>query len=102
MAAKAKLNIRPLYDRVIVRREEREQTSAGGIVLPGAAQEKSSQGEVMAVGEGAYGDDGKRRPMSVSVGDKIIFGKYSDSDTVRVGDEEYIIMREDDIRAIVQ
>jgi chaperonin GroES len=97
----SKLNLKPLYDRVIVRRDDEEETTAGGIVLPGSAKEKSNQGEVLAVGDGAVGDDGKRRPMTVKVGDKIVFGKYSDSDTVQVGDDEYIIMREDDVRAII-
>ena len=97
----SQLNLKPLYDRVIVRREDEEEKTSGGIVLPGTAKEKSNQGEVLAVGEGAVGDDGKRRPMTVKVGDKIVFGKYSDSDTVQVGDDEYIIMREDDIRAII-
>lgn len=96
-----KLNIKPLYDRVLVSREDTEEKSAGGIVLPGSATEKSSQGTIVAIGDGAIGEDGKRRPMSVKVGDKIIFGKYSDSDTIEIGDDEYIIMREDDIRAVV-
>lgn len=95
-------NIKPLYDRVIVRRDDEEETTPGGIVLPGSAKEKSNQGKVLAVGDGAFGDDGKRKPMTVKVGDKIIFGKYSDSDTVQVGEEEYIVMREDDIRAIIK
>ena len=95
------MKIKPLNDRVLVKREDEEETTAGGIVLPGSAKEKSSKGTVVEVGPGALQDDGSRRPMSVKVGDKVIFGKYSDSDTVEVGEDELIIMREDDIRAVI-
>ena len=96
------MKIKPLYDRILVRREDQEETSPGGIVLPGSAKEKSNQGEVVAVGDGAVLDSGERRSMTVKVGDTIIFGKYSDSDTVQVDDDEFIIMREDDVRAVIQ
>jgi len=96
------MKIKPLYDRVVVRREEEEETSPGGIVLPGTAKEKPSQGEVVAVGDGAVTDKGERRPLAVKVGDKVIFGKYADSNTVRVDDDELIIMREDEIYAVVE
>ena len=96
------MKIKPLYDRILVRREDQEETSPGGIVLPGSAKEKSNQGEVVAVGDGAILDSGERRSMTVKVGDTIIFGKYSDSDTVQVDDDEFIIMREDDVRAVIQ
>lgn len=95
------MKIKPLYDRILVRRSDEEETTAGGIVLPQSAQEKSNQGEVVAVGAGAVSDDGKTRPLTVKVGDKVIFGKYSDSDTVKIDDDELILMREDDVRAIV-
>ena len=95
------MKIKPMYDRILVRRDDQEETSSGGIVLPGSAMEKSNQGEVVAVGDGAINDDGQRREMTVKVGDKIIFGKYSDSDTVKIDDEEFIIMREDDVRGLI-
>lgn len=96
------MKIQPLYDRVVVRREEEEETSPGGIVLPGTAKEKPNQGEVVAVGDGAVTDKGEKRPLAVKVGDKVIFGKYADSNTVQVDDDELIIMREDEIYAVVK
>ncbi len=96
------MKITPLHDRVVVRRKEEEETSAGGIVLPGSAKEKPNQGEVVAVGPGAYLDSGERRPLSIKVGDTVIFGKYADSNTVQDDDDEdLIIMREDEIYATV-
>ncbi|HCU53821.1 MAG TPA: co-chaperone GroES, partial [Gammaproteobacteria bacterium] len=88
--------IRPLHDRVIVRRLEEERKSAGGIVIPDTAKEKPVQGEVIAVGTGKIMEDGKVRPLDVKVGDKILFGKYSGTE-VKVGDEELLVMREEDI-----
>ncbi|MDH4134422.1 MAG: co-chaperone GroES, partial [Gammaproteobacteria bacterium] len=88
--------IRPLHDRVIVRRLEEERKSAGGIVIPDTAKEKPIQGEVIAVGTGKIMEDGKVRPLDVKVGDKILFGKYSGTE-VKVGDEELLVMREEDI-----
>ena len=93
--------IRPLHDRVIVRRLEEERKSAGGIVIPDSAKEKPVQGEVIAVGTGKIMEDGKVRPLDVKAGDKILFGKYSGTE-VKVGDEELLVMREEDIMGIVE
>jgi len=93
--------IRPLHDRVIVRRLEEERKSAGGIVIPDTAKEKPIQGEVIAVGTGKILDDGKVRPLDVKVGDKILFGKYSGTE-VKIGDEELLVMREEDIMGVVE
>lgn len=95
------MKLRPLHDRVIVKRQEEERTSAGGIVLPGSATEKPSQGEVVAVGEGKTLDNGQKQVMNVKVGDKILFGKYSGSE-VKVDGVDYIIMREDEIFAVIE
>ncbi|GIX31153.1 MAG: 10 kDa chaperonin [Porticoccaceae bacterium] len=96
------MKIRPLYDRVVVRRKEEEEKTPGGIVLPGSAKEKPNQGEVVAVGEGKLLDNGQLRPLAVKVGDKVIFGRYADSNTIKDGDEELIIMSESDIYGIVE
>ena len=96
------MNIRPLYDRVVVRRKEEEEKTAGGIVLPGAAKEKPNQGEIVAVGEGKVLENGDVRPLAVKVGDKVVFGRYADSNTIKDGDEELIIMSESDIYGIVE
>jgi chaperonin GroES len=93
--------IRPLHDRVIVRRLEEERKTAGGIVIPDTAKEKPIQGEVIAVGTGKILEDGKVRPLDVKAGDKILFGKYSGTE-VKVGDEELLVMREEDIMGIVE
>lgn len=95
------LNIKPLHDRVVVRRLPEEEMSAGGIVIPNAAQEKPHQGEVVSVGAGKILDDGSVRPMAVSAGDRVLFGKYSGTE-VKLGSEELVVMREDDIMGIVQ
>jgi len=94
------MNIRPLHDRVIVKRVEEETTSAGGIVLPGSATEKPSEGEVLAVGNGKQLDNGDVRALEVKVGDKVLFGKYSGNE-VKIGGEELIVMREEDIMGIL-
>ncbi len=94
------MKIRPLHDRVVVKRVEEERKSAGGIVIPDNAAEKPDQGEVMAVGKGKILEDGKVRPLDVKVGDRILFGKYSGS-TVKIEGTEYLVMREDDIMGIV-
>ncbi|MBK2028148.1 co-chaperone GroES [Francisella noatunensis] len=94
------MNIRPLQDRVLVRRAEEETKSAGGIILTGSAQEKPSQGEVVAVGNGKKLDNGSTQPMDVKVGDKVLLGKYSGSE-VKVNDETLLMMREDDIMGII-
>ena len=96
------MNIRPLHDRVIVRRKEEEQTSAGGIVLPGSAKEKPNQGEVIAVGNGKVLDSGELRALDVKVGDVVVFGKYAGSDTIDVDGEELVILSESDIKAVIE
>ena len=96
------MKIRPLHDRVIVHRQEEEETSAGGIVLPGSAQEKPNQGEVVAVGSGRVLDNGESRAVDVSVGDTVVFGKYAGSDTIDVDGEELVILSESDIKAVVE
>tara|TARA_B110000881_G_C18241072_1_gene348590 strand:- start:268 stop:558 length:291 start_codon:yes stop_codon:yes gene_type:complete len=95
------MKIRPLHDRVIVRRKEEEATSAGGIVLPGSAKEKPNQGEVIAVGNGKVLDNGEVRALDVKVGDVVVFGKYAGSDTIDVEGEELVILSESDIKAII-
>ena len=94
------MKIRPLHDRVIVKRLEAESKSAGGIVIPDTAGEKPDQGEVVAVGPGKKNEDGKILPMDVKVGDRILFGKYSGT-TVKVEGTEYLVMREEDIMGVV-
>ncbi len=94
------MNIRPLHDRVIVRRMEEEKTSPGGIVIPDSATEKPVKGEVLAVGKGKIADSGDVRPLDVKVGDIILFGKYSGTE-VNVDGEDLLVMREDDITAII-
>jgi chaperonin GroES len=95
------MNIRPLHDRVIVRRKEEETTTAGGIVLPGSATEKPMQGEVMAVGKGKILENGDVRPMDLKVGDTVLFGKYSGTE-VKMGDDEILVMREEDIMGVIE
>ena len=94
------MNIRPLHDRVIIRRMVEEKTSPGGIVIPDSATEKPVKGEVVAVGNGKILDSGEVRPLDVKVGDTILFGKYSGTE-VSVDGEELLVMREDDITAII-
>ena len=95
------MNIRPLHDRVVVRRMEEERTSSGGIVIPDSATEKPSQGEVIAVGNGKLLDNGDVRPLDVKVGDRVLFGKYSGNE-VKVSGEEVVVMREDDIMGVIE
>ncbi len=95
------MNIRPLHDRVIVRRKEEERTTAGGIVIPDSATEKPSTGEILAVGNGRTNDAGEVRPLDVKVGDTVYFGKYAGTE-LKVDGEELLIMREDDIIAVVE
>jgi chaperonin GroES len=95
------MNIRPLHDRVIVKRMEEENTTAGGIVLPGSAAEKPSRGTVLAVGPGKVLDNGEVRSLDVKVGDHVLFGKYSGSE-VKVDNEDVIVMREDEIMAVIE
>ena len=95
------MKIRPLHDRVIVKRVEEERTSAGGIVLPDSATEKPSQGEVLAVGNGKLLDNGEMRALDVKVGDKVLFGKYAGNE-VKVDGEDLIVMREEDIMGVME
>ncbi|NOQ35453.1 MAG: co-chaperone GroES [Methylococcaceae bacterium] len=94
------MKIRPLHDRVIVKRVAEETTTAGGIVLPGSATEKPSEGEILAVGNGKQLDNGDVRALEVKVGDKVLFGKYSGNE-VKIDGEELIVMREEDIMGIL-
>ncbi|HXG29924.1 MAG TPA: co-chaperone GroES [Nevskiales bacterium] len=94
------MKIRPLHDRVIVKRLEAETKTAGGIVIPDTAAEKPIRGEVMAVGNGKILEDGKVRPLDVKVGDKVLFGKYSGTE-VKLDGQELVVMREEDIMAIL-
>ncbi len=96
------MKIRPLHDRVVVRRKEEEEKTAGGIVLPGSAKEKPNQGEVIAVGSGRVLDNGENRPVDVKVGDIVVFGKYAGSDTIEIDGEELVILSESDIKAVVE
>ena len=95
------MNLRPLHDRIVVKRLEQETKTASGIVIPDQAAEKPDQGEVVAIGNGKILEDGKVRPLDVKVGDKILFGKYS-GQTVKIGEKEYLVMREEDVFAVVQ
>lgn len=95
------MKIRPLHDRVVVRRKEEETTSAGGIVLPGSATEKPSQGEVLAVGAGKVLDSGEIQAMAVSVGDTVVFGQYS-GNAVKIDGEELLIMAENEIYGVIE
>ncbi len=94
-------NIRPLHDRVIVRRIEEGEQVRGGIIIPDTAKEKPQEGEVIAAGEGKYKDDGTRQPLDVKVGDRVLFGKYSGSE-IKIDGDEYLIMREDEILGILE
>jgi chaperonin GroES len=95
------MKIRPLHDRVIVKRMEEERTSPGGIVIPDSAAEKPVKGEIVAVGKGKILENGDVRPLDVKVGDKVLFGKYSGSE-VKVDGVELLVMREDDITAVIE
>jgi chaperonin GroES len=95
------MNIRPLHDRVVVKRKEEERMSAGGIVIPDTAAEKPIQGEVIAVGNGKIQNNGERIPLDVKVGDRVLFGKYSGTE-VKVEGEELLVMREEDIMAVIE
>ncbi len=94
------MKIRPLHDRVIVKRLEEERKSAGGILIPDNAAEKPDQGEVIAIGTGKILEDGKNRPLDVKVGDRILFGKYSGT-SVKIEGTEYLVMREEDIMGVI-
>lgn len=95
------MNLRPLHDRVIIKRMEEERMSAGGIVIPDSATEKPVRGEVVAAGNGKILEDGKVRPIAVKKGDKVLFGKYSGTE-VKVDGTELLVMREEDIMAVIE
>ena len=95
------MKIRPLHDRVIVKREDEERKSPGGIVIPDTAAEKPIRGKVVAVGKGKILEDGKVRPLDVKVGDKILFGKYGGNE-VKVDGEELLVLREEDVMAVIE
>lgn len=95
------MKIRPLHDRVIVRRLEEEKMSPGGIVIPDSAKEKPIQGEITAIGKGKISEAGDVTPLDVKVGDRVLFGKYSGTE-VKVGEEELLVMREEDIMGVVE
>jgi len=94
------MNLKPLQDRILVQRVEEEKTTKGGIIIPDTAKEKPAEGKVVAVGNGKLGDDGKRMPLEVKEGDRILFGKYAGTE-VKIEGEEYLIMREDDVLGVI-
>jgi chaperonin GroES len=95
------MKIRPLHDRIVVRRKEEEEKTAGGILLPGSAKEKPNQGTVLAIGSGKILDNGEVRPVDVKVGDTVVFGKYAGSDTIEIDGEELVILGESDVKAVM-
>ena len=95
------VNIRPLYDRIVVKRIEEQETVKGGIIIPDTAKEKPQEAEVFAVGKGKRMDDGKLIPLEVQVGDRILFGKYSGNE-IKIDGEEYLILREDEILGVLE
>jgi chaperonin GroES len=95
------VKVRPLHDRILVRRLDAETKTAGGIIIPDTAKEKPQEAKVVAVGAGKIGDDGKRQAMGVKAGDRILFGKYSGSD-VKIDGEDHLIIREEDVLAVLE
>jgi chaperonin GroES len=95
------MKLRPLQDRILVKRVEEEEKTKGGIIIPDTAKEKPGEGKVVSVGNGKMGDDGKRIPLEIKKGDRILFGKYSGSD-VKIEGTEYLIMREDDVLCVIE
>lgn len=95
------MDVKPLHDRILVRRIEEEEVVKGGIIIPDTAKEKPMEGQVVAAGPGKILEDGKRSKMDVKKGDRILFGKYSGTD-IKIEDEEYVIMREDDVLAVME
>lgn len=94
------MKLRPLQDRILVKRVEEAQKTPGGIIIPDSAKEKPAEGEIVAVGNGKLGEDGKRIPLEVKKGDRILFSKYGGTE-VQIDEEEYLIMREDDVLGVV-
>jgi chaperonin GroES len=94
------MKLRPLQDRILVQRVQEETTTKGGIIIPDTAKEKPAEGKVIAVGNGKLGDDGKRVPLEIKAGDRILFGKYSGTE-VKIEGEEFLIMREDDVLGVI-
>ena len=94
------MKLKPLQDRILVQRVAEETTTKGGIIIPDTAKEKPAEGKVTAVGNGKVGDDGKRIPLEIKKGDRILFGKYSGTE-VKIAGDEYLIMREDDVLGII-
>ena len=95
------MKVRPLYDRILVKRIEEGEVKKGGIIIPDTAKEKPQEGKVIAAGNGKVTDEGKKIPLDVKAGDRILFGKYSGSE-VKVEDEEYLILREEDVLGIIE
>ena len=95
------MKIRPLHDRILIKRREEKETRKGGIIIPDSAKEKPQEGKVIAVGNSKVNDDGKKIPLDVKTGDKILFGKYSGSE-VTLDNEEYLILREEDVLCILE
>jgi chaperonin GroES len=95
------MKIRPLHDRILVKRIEEQEVKKGGIIIPDTAKEKPQEGKVIAVGNGKVNEEGKKIPLDVKAGDRILFGKYSGSE-VKVEDEEYLILREEDVLGIIE
>ncbi len=100
MAHATKTKLRPLHDRMLVKRIEEEEVRRGGIIIPDTAKEKPQEGKVIAVGSGKVNEDGKRLPLDVKAGDRILFGKYSGSE-VKIDDVEYLILREEDVLGVL-
>lgn len=99
--AKADLNVRPLHDRILVRRMAEEEKTAGGIIIPDSAKEKPQRGEIVATGKGRVSEDGKTLPLEVKVGDKVLFSKYSGTE-LKLDGKEYLMMREEDVLGVIQ
>jgi chaperonin GroES len=95
------MKIRPLHDRILIKRVEEQETRRGGIIIPDTAKERPQEGKVVAAGNGKVNEDGKKIPLDVKAGDRILFGKYSGSE-VKIEDEEYLILREEDVLAILE
>ena len=95
------MKLKPLHDRIVVQRVEEEKTTKGGIIIPDTAKEKPAEGKIIAVGQGKIGEDGKRIPLELKEGNRILFSKYSGTE-VKIAGEEYLIMREDDVLGIIE